>query len=38
VKEVTQAYEEYVKRNGVIEVPDGYDIAAQAMKNAHAKH
>jgi arylsulfatase/uncharacterized sulfatase len=38
VKEMTQAYEEYVKRNGVIEVPDGYDIAAQAMKNAHAKH
>jgi arylsulfatase/uncharacterized sulfatase len=38
VKEMTQSYEQYVEENGVIEVPDDYDIAAQAMKNAHGKH
>jgi arylsulfatase len=38
VKEMVQDYEEYVRKNGVIEVPDDYDIATQATKNAHAKH
>ena len=31
-------YAAYVKKNGVIEVPDDYDITQQAMKNAKAKH
>lgn len=35
---MSEAYAEYVKKNGVIEVPDDYDIAAQATKNTHAKH
>jgi len=34
VKSMTEAYAEYVKKNGVIEVPDDYDIATQAKKNA----
>ena len=38
VKAMTEAYADYVKMNGVIEVPDDYDIAAQATKNAHSKH
>ena len=38
VKSMKEAYAEYVKKNGVIEVPDDYDIAAQATKNAKAKH
>jgi arylsulfatase A-like enzyme len=38
VKSMSDAYAEYVKNNGVIEVPDDYDIAAQATKNMHAKH
>ncbi|HMK29154.1 MAG TPA: arylsulfatase [Terriglobales bacterium] len=38
VKAMSDAYAEYVKKNGVIEVPDDYDIAAQAMKNLRAKH
>jgi hypothetical protein len=38
VKSMTEAYAEYVKKNGVIEVPDDYDITAQATKNAQAKH
>jgi len=38
VQSMTEAYAEYVKKNGVIEVPDDYDIAAQATKNAQAKH
>jgi hypothetical protein len=37
VKSMSEAYAEYVKKNGVIEVPDDYDIAAQATKNAQAK-
>jgi hypothetical protein len=35
---MSEAYAEYVKKNGVTEVPDDYDIAAQATKNAQAKH
>lgn len=35
---MTEAYTEYVKKNGVIEVPEDYDITAQATKNAHSKH
>ena len=38
VKSMKEAYAEYVKKNGVIEVPDDYDITAQATKNAQAKH
>ena len=38
MKIMMEAYAVYVKKNGVIEVPDDYDIAAQATKNAHAKH
>ena len=38
VKSMSDAYAEYVKKNGVIEVPDDYDINAQAMKNAKMKH
>ena len=38
VKAMTEGYAEYVQKNGVIEVPGDYDITAQAMKNAHAKH
>jgi arylsulfatase A-like enzyme len=38
VKAMTEAYAEYVKKNGVIEVPDDYDIAGQAQKNAHIAH
>lgn len=38
VKAMSQAYAEYVEKNGVIEVPDDYDIAAQAKKNAKVKH
>jgi arylsulfatase A-like enzyme len=38
VKSMSTAYAEYVKKNGVIEVPDDYDITAQAMKNAQGKH
>ncbi len=37
VKSMSAAYAEYVKQNGVIEVPDDYDITAQATKNANAK-
>jgi len=38
VKSMSEAYAEYVKKNGVVEVPDDYDTAAQATKNAQAKH
>jgi arylsulfatase A-like enzyme len=38
VKSMTAAYVEYVKKNGVIEVPDDYEMAAQAKKNAKLKH
>jgi len=38
VKSMAQAYEEYSRKNGVIEVPEDYDLAAQAMKNAQGKH
>jgi len=37
VKAMTDGYAEYVKKNGVIEVPDDYDIATQAKKNAQLK-
>ena len=35
---MSKDYAEYVKKNGVIEVPDDYDMAAQAKKNAKVKH
>jgi arylsulfatase len=36
VKSMSDEYAQYVKKNGVIEVPDDYNINAQAMKNAKA--
>ena len=38
VSSMSKDYAEYVKKNGVIEVPDDYDMAAQAKKNAKVKH
>ena len=38
VKSMADAYAEYSKKNGVVEVPDDYDINAQAIKNAGMKH
>jgi arylsulfatase A-like enzyme len=38
VKSMSSDYADYVKKNGVIEVPDDYEIAAQAQKNARSKH
>lgn len=38
VKAMSEDYAKYVQKNGVIEVPDDYDIAAQSKKNAQAKH
>ncbi|UWZ83404.1 arylsulfatase [Occallatibacter riparius] len=38
VKSMSDAYADYVSKNGVVEVPDDYDIAVQATKNAQAKH
>jgi arylsulfatase len=38
VKAMSEAYAEYVKKNGVIEVPGDYAIDAQAKKNAGLKH
>ena len=38
VASMTEQYAQYVKKNGVVEVPNDYDIAAQAMKNSKAKH
>ena len=35
---MSAAYAEYVKKNGVIEVPGEYDMTAQAKKNAKLKH
>ncbi len=38
VSAMEKAYAEYVKKNGVIEVPDDYDMTAQAIKNSKMKH
>jgi arylsulfatase A-like enzyme len=38
VSSMSKDYAEYVKKNGVIEVPDDYDMTAQAKKNAQLKH
>ena len=38
VKSMSEAYADYVKKNGVIEVPDDYTMDAQAKKNAGLKH
>jgi arylsulfatase A-like enzyme len=38
VKRMSAAYAEYVEKNGVIEVPDDYDMTVQAKKNAKMKH
>ena len=38
MKSMSEDYAQYVQKNGVIEVPDDYDMAAQAKKNAGAKH
>lgn len=38
VKSMSAAYADYAKKNGVIEVPDDYDIAAQAIRNMQVKH
>ena len=38
VAKMSNDYSEYVKKNGVIEVPDDYDISKQAMANAKLKH
>ena len=38
VKTMTAAYAEYVKKNGVIEVPDDYDIVIQINKNSKMKN
>jgi arylsulfatase A-like enzyme len=38
VKSMSADYAKYVEKNGVIEVPDDYEIAAQAKKNAQLKH
>jgi arylsulfatase len=38
VSAMSKDYAEYVKKNGVIEVPDDYEMAAQAKKNAKLKH
>jgi arylsulfatase A-like enzyme len=38
VSAMSKDYAEYVKKNGVIEVPDDYDMTAQAKKNAQLKH
>lgn len=37
VKTMSDAYAEYVNKNGVIEVPDDYDILVQVNKNAQRK-
>jgi len=37
-KLMLNSYSEYVKDNGVIEVPEDYDIAAQATKNVRSTH
>lgn len=38
VKAMSGAYAEYVKKNGVIEVPDDYTMDTQGKKNAGLKH
>ena len=38
VKSMSEAYAQYVKQNGVIEVPDDYTMDVQAKKNANLKH
>jgi len=38
VKAMSEAYAEYVKKNGVIEVPDDYTMDTQGKKNAGLKH
>ncbi len=38
VKSMSAAYAEYVRNNGVIEVPEDYEMAAQGKKNAQLKH
>lgn len=38
VAKMSAAYAEYVKKNGVIEVPDDYDIVDQINKNSQMKH
>jgi len=38
VKAMSEAYSEYVKKNGVIEVSEDYVMDQQAMKNAKLKH
>jgi arylsulfatase A-like enzyme len=38
VKSMSAAYAEYVKTNGVIEVPDDYSINTQAVKNMKMNH
>ena len=36
--EMAKDYAEYVKKNGVIEVPDDYSVSEQGKKNAKIKH
>jgi hypothetical protein len=38
VKAMSEAYAEYVEKNGVIEVPDDYTMDTQGKKNAGLKH
>jgi arylsulfatase A-like enzyme len=38
VKTMSDDYADYSRKNGVIEVPDDYNINEQAMKNAKVKH
>ena len=38
VRSMAEAYANYVQKNGVIDVPDDYDIAVQAKKNAGVGH
>jgi arylsulfatase len=38
VKSMSDAFAQYVQKNGVVEVPDDYDLAEQGKKNALAKH
>ena len=36
-KNMAADYANYVKKNGVVEVPDGYNVIEQAQKNAASK-
>jgi arylsulfatase/uncharacterized sulfatase len=38
VKTMSATYADYVKKNGVIEVPDDYTMDTQGKKNAGLKH